>query len=388
MTQDRSLEERISSWLIDEAPRQLPDRVLQATFERTRPSRQHRRPRWWTPLSAQPLAPAAVLAAAAAVGAIAIGLALLPRSNPSVGGPASPSPTTAPSQSAAQSLAPVTGLPGRFAFASDRDGDFDIYIMNPDRTGVIQLTTAAGDDVAPSWSRDGSRIAFASNRDGDFDLYVVNADGTGETRLASIPGDQFPGGWTQDGERLAYSTVTDFGTPNEATAVRVMNADGSGQLDLIGTGDQGVQFVTGGQWLANDSGLLIDIDKSTAGGELDIYRLDIENGSLTALTSFGGDDGSATLSPDESRIAFESDREGGCVFVMNVDGTAVTQLTTGCRTGFPISWSPDGAWIGWAGDRPKGGPADIRIVDARGGSVVQLTDTGDIVDLAWGPPSP
>jgi TolB protein len=325
-----------------------------------------------------------VIAIATAIVVVVAGIALLPSSTPSVGGP---NPTAPPSPSIEPTLTPVTGLPGRFAFASERDGDYDIYLMNPDRTGLVQLTDADGEDVAPTWSRDGSKIAFASNRDGDYDLYVVNTDGTAEARLADIPGDEFPGGWSSDGQRLAYSTEINGGTADETTAVRIIDADGSGQLDLIGTGDSGVQFVSGGRWLASDSSLLIDIDKSTTGGEIDIYRLDIGNGNLTPLTSYSGDDGSAALSPDESKIAFQSDRDGGCLYVMNADGTGVVQLTTGCRRGFPISWSPDGAWIGWAG-RPEPGPADIRVIDASGGSVVQLTDTGDIVDLAWGPASP
>jgi TolB protein len=379
MTGDRSIDERISAWLIEAAPGQLPDRVLQATFERTRPSRQRRTLRWWTTPAVLRVAPATALVGAAIIAAIAIGIALLPPSTPSVGVGASPSPTPSPSPS----LSPVTGLPGRFAITSNRNGDFDIYLMNPDRTGLVQLTDDAGDDVGPSWSRDGTRIAFASNRDGDFDIFIVNVDGTAESRLTDEAGDQIPGAWSSDGERLTYSSSIDPGTANEATAVGVMNTDGSGQRDLIGTGDQGVRFATGGQWLA-DATLVIDIDKSTAGGAMDIFRLDVASGTLTALTADPGDDGSAAVSPDASRIAFQSDRDDGCVFVMHADGTSLIRLTTGCRTGFPISWSPDGAWIGWAGDRGKTGPSDINVIDPRGGGVLQLTNTGDIADLAWG----
>ena len=80
----------------------------------------------------------------------------------------------------------------RIAFTSDRDGDFDIYVMNVDGTEVEQLTDDPGRDVEPDWSPDGSRIVFASDRGNDpefSDIWVMNADGTGLTQLTdTTPG--------------------------------------------------------------------------------------------------------------------------------------------------------------------------------------------------------
>src|SRR5258705_6027176 len=92
MTQDRSVDERISAWLLEEAPDQLPDRVLHATFERTRVSRRRRAFLGWrSPMNR--ITPTAFAVGAAAILVIAVGVALLPRSNPSVGARPSPSPT-------------------------------------------------------------------------------------------------------------------------------------------------------------------------------------------------------------------------------------------------------------------------------------------------------
>ncbi|MGH7627891.1 MAG: TolB family protein, partial [Gemmatimonadales bacterium] len=54
--------------------------------------------------------------------------------------------------------------PERIAFATDRDGNFDIYLMNPDGTGLIRLTDHPAGEVDPDWSPDGSRIVFESDR--------------------------------------------------------------------------------------------------------------------------------------------------------------------------------------------------------------------------------
>ena len=72
----------------------------------------------------------------------------------------------------------------RIAFQSDRDGDWEIYVMNSDGSGLTRLTD---NEVAPvimlSWSPDGRRIALISNQDGDWEIYVMNSDGSGLTRL-------------------------------------------------------------------------------------------------------------------------------------------------------------------------------------------------------------
>ena len=95
----------------------------------------------------------------------------------------------------------------RIAFNSLRDGNAEVYVMNPDGTGQTRLTFAVGDDGAPAWSPDGTRIAFASNRDGNFEIYTMNADGTGQTNLTQNPAlDSLPD-W---GRKGAAERITDL----------------------------------------------------------------------------------------------------------------------------------------------------------------------------------
>ncbi|HKZ82496.1 MAG TPA: hypothetical protein VJ793_02430 [Anaerolineae bacterium] len=83
---------------------------------------------------------------------------------------------------------PVQSGTGKMAFASDRDGDFDIYLMNTDGTRPINLTDNTANDLELAWSPDGTQIAFTSNRDGNFEIYTIKADGTGAMRLTDDPG--------------------------------------------------------------------------------------------------------------------------------------------------------------------------------------------------------
>ncbi len=60
------------------------------------------------------------------------------------------------------------------AFASDRDGNWEIYVMNSDGSNARRLTNHPAVDEAPTWSPDGTQLAFASDRDGDFEIYILN----------------------------------------------------------------------------------------------------------------------------------------------------------------------------------------------------------------------
>jgi TolB protein len=77
-----------------------------------------------------------------------------------------------------------TWSPGgtRIACQTDRDGDFEIYVMNADGSGQTNLTNnPAAHDISPTWSPDGTQIFFRSDRGGerfDYKPYVMSADGS------------------------------------------------------------------------------------------------------------------------------------------------------------------------------------------------------------------
>ena len=97
----------------------------------------------------------------------------------------------------------------RLAFGSSKDGDFEIYTMDPEGGNVTRLTHSPGLDMRPAWSPDGKRLAFISNRDGRYEAYVMQADGAGVQRLTNHPErDDYPA-WHPDGKRLALVSERD-----------------------------------------------------------------------------------------------------------------------------------------------------------------------------------
>jgi hypothetical protein len=63
----------------------------------------------------------------------------------------------------------------------------NIYAMDENGNGVVQLTDNPAQDYDPAWSPDGSKIVFVSERDGNAELYVMNANGSNEERLTNTP---------------------------------------------------------------------------------------------------------------------------------------------------------------------------------------------------------
>jgi Tol biopolymer transport system component len=99
------------------------------------------------------------------------------------------------------SWSPVTD---RIAFHSNRGSTFDIWTMKPDGTDLVQVTNDAAKDEDPAWSPDGSKIAFTSDRGGTGAIYVMNVDGTGIQRLATGTELESDAAWSPDGKFIAF----------------------------------------------------------------------------------------------------------------------------------------------------------------------------------------
>jgi Tol biopolymer transport system component len=129
-------------------------------------------------------------------------------------------------------------------------GDFEICVVNFDGTELMRLTDTPGENKQPAWSPDGNKLAFQTNRDGwptlpdyvplgydpgqfgDEEVYLMNLDGSGQINLTNNPreDDSFPA-WSRDG----YLVFSRYG------CLMIMNDDGLG-LVQIGSCEHGGQF--------------------------------------------------------------------------------------------------------------------------------------------------
>ena len=171
----------------------------------------------------------------------------------------------------------------QIAFASDRDGNFEIYVMDADGKNQRRLTTNRRDDRYPSWSPDGKRIAFTSSRVINVNvvgghpprvvgeppqIYVMDADGKNQQRLTNNDFAEWEPSWSPDGKRIAFTS--------------------SGTMDTAG-------------W--------------------HIYVVDADGKNLRKLDPNNQGGWYPSWSPDGKRIVFVSHRAGNYeIYVMNADG--------------------------------------------------------------------
>jgi len=86
-------------------------------------------------------------------------------------------------------LDPSAGFPAwspdgtRLAFMSNRDGNWEIYLVGADGQGLRRFTVNPANDGMPAWSPDGKAIAFLSDRDGQWSIYVKRVD---DNRMARV----------------------------------------------------------------------------------------------------------------------------------------------------------------------------------------------------------
>ena len=122
-------------------------------------------------------------------------------------------------------------------------------------------------------------------------------------------------------------------------------------------------------------------------GQAEIYVMNANGTGLIRLTNNPAFDGHPTWSPDGTKIAFTSDRgtpanTGNRVWVMNADGSLPQQLSTQYYSQNP-NWSPDGTRLAYDGDTTNDGSQEIWIVNADGSGTVQVYNPPDESPLGY-----
>jgi hypothetical protein len=225
----------------------------------------------------------------------------------------------------------ITNLPGsdrepawspdgtKIAFTSDR-APAGVFVMDAGGSGV---TSRAVGGTQPAWSPDGMKIAFMRLVSGNQEIFVMNADGTGEVNISNNPAHDREPAWSPDGTKIAFTSERAPG------GIFVMNANGAGPLNLEPGGLQAA-WSPDGQKIAFQSG-----------GEILVMNAD--GTGPTNITNDPNLDAEPAWSPDGTKIAFTTNRPSlgpSEVYVMNANGSGPTNLSNNGNLG-AVDLEPD-----------------------------------------------
>jgi Tol biopolymer transport system component len=270
-----------------------------------------------------------------------------------------------------QRYSPGIGVPvapvqsnGRLVFASERDGNGEIYIMNRDGSDQRRLTQHPADDDLPAVSPDGQWIAFQSQRDGDWEIYVMNLDGSGLRRVTNDPGTDRLANWSPDSQWLIFSS----------------DRDGAYELYAIRPEGTELQRLTDDDWYDghaswSKNGLIVLNSGHDDPTTWEIVVMAADGGQRRQLTDNDVNDWSPNWSPDGQAIVFISRRDGDpAIFLMNADGENPRRLYDSPGYEWGAFFAPDGHSIAFTSDQT--GEHEIYVMSIDGSNVVRLTDQG------------
>ncbi len=261
----------------------------------------------------------------------------------------------------------------KIAFSSNRDGAWDIYIMNPDGSDQVNLTRHKASDFSPVWSPTGEHILFVSNRDGRHDLFLMDADGRNVRRVFKKMAQRIEPTWAPDGQRIAYHAEMpqwsiQTGTIHGIGGVQVALAEAQGGNPSWSPDGEEIAFVAGE-------------------GSRRIYIVELSSRTVRAFLPnqqpwmYG-----PAWSPDGTKLAFSWLKWGlgakNTIHVANRNGSGLKQIGKPVLGIFQPAWSPDGeklVYVEEAVERDR----QIVTIDLQTRRKKQLTRRGLSVTPSW-----
>ena len=222
-------------------------------------------------------------------------------------------------------------------FESNRDGNWEIYVMDSNGLNQQRLTFDDGDDRRPSWHPSGQKILFESTRSGKNELYQLALESMDITRITSFEqAEPTFGNYAPDGNTIATSLKESEQVSN------IILIDSRGNIISRVTNENKRSFYP--KWSNDGQEIVYFSRKETNNQDDEIYRLNVETGEEQRLTNWPKHNFCPSWSKDDTKIVYVTSMETVRpeIYLMDVTGNNPVRLTNNEDGDTLPSWSPTG----------------------------------------------
>ncbi|HEY8849314.1 MAG TPA: hypothetical protein VIO12_08470 [Thermoanaerobaculia bacterium] len=267
----------------------------------------------------------------------------------------------------------LNGKPGIFlsqiAYASNRSGDFEIWLMDWDGANQRQISHHNALSILPSWSPDNDRMVYTFFGRGTSDMVIINRRGGGRIRIATGVGLNTSATFSPISNDIAFVGSV-AGNPD----IYVIRDDGRNLRRLTTTSS----IESTPEWSPNGRQISFTSGRS---GTPQIYVMDAEGTNVQRISFEGEWNDDATWAPDGEQMAYTSRVNGRFqILIMNLV-THQSRIIAGEGSNEQPTWSPDGRWIAFQSNRS--GLWQIYRMRVDGSDLMPLTVEGENKDPDW-----
>jgi len=169
----------------------------------------------------------------------------------------------------------------------------DIYIKRMDSRVMTQLTNDPAEDACPAISPDGSKIAFASNRTGNWDIFVIPISGGKAVQITSDGADEMQPSWSPDGAKLVYARAGASGR----WEMWVAKAGNNASANFIGYGVQPRWCPETGTGEGKSDKIVYQLGRERGRRSFSLWTMDYVDGASTNATELVGSADAALINP-------------------------------------------------------------------------------------------
>lgn len=235
---------------------------------------------------------------------------------------------------------------GKIAFVANRNGNWDLFLMNGDGGGLAQLTDTPLDERQPTISPDGGRVAYSTS---DGVLWVMSLESKAAEALPLPAGRYGYPAWLSDGSGLVYTSYKFMPGSEDADFFVYSFADKQERPFLTQTGPQDYPALSpDGSALAYVTSQATVVPGFGSRITQQLWLASLREGRPLQLAVGSEGETRPAWSPDGKRIAFSSARRGSQdIWTVNPDGQELARLTETPSAETSPAWSPEGREIAY-----------------------------------------